>query len=160
MRVLYWQALFALTSLFTACATIGSSPVVINETAVPPVPTLDPQRVAQGEKLYAQYCASCHGANLEGQLDWKKPLADGSLPPPPHDDSGHTWHHPDSLLLDIMLKGGAAAYNDPAVNSRMPAFSDKLTPDELATVLDFIKSKWSQDSREFQWWMTATRDAP
>lgn len=160
MRVLHWQALFALTSLLTACATIGGNSVIINETAVPPVPTLDAQQVTLGETLYVQNCASCHGDNLEGQPEWKKPLADGSLPAPPHNDSGHTWHHPDSLLLDIILRGGAAVYNSPAINSKMPAFGDKLTPNEARAVLSYIKSYWGKDSLEFQWWMTTTRDAP
>jgi len=66
------------------------SQVVINGTAVPPVPTLDSDRVAQGKVLYEQTCASCHSANLEGMPDWKKTLPDGSLPPPPHDSTGHT----------------------------------------------------------------------
>jgi len=52
--------------------------VVINSTAVPPVPTPDPDRVARGAVLYAQHCAACHGANLEGAPDWKKRLLDGS----------------------------------------------------------------------------------
>lgn len=132
---------------------MAGSPVVINGTAVPPVPTLSTDRVAQGPTLYAQNCASCHGANLEGVPNWKKTLPDGSLPPPPHDSSGHTWHHPDALLLRIIADGG-----DPAFNSRMPAFKDKLTEDQMRLILDFIKSKWDKDKREFQWWMTATND--
>ena len=55
----------------------------------------DAAQVARGEALYAKHCASCHGANLEGQPDWKKRLANGRLPAPPHDMTGHTWHHPD-----------------------------------------------------------------
>lgn len=129
----------------------AGGPVVINDTAIPPVPTLNSDRVAQGAALYAQNCAGCHGANLEGAPDWKRSLADGSLPPPPHDSSGHTWHHPDSLLIDIIANGG-----DPAYNSKMPAFNDKLTEDEMAMILDFVKCKWGKDEREFQWWMTAT----
>lgn len=128
-----------------------SSPVVINDTAVPPVPTLAPDRVARGAMLYAQSCARCHRANLEGAPDWKKSLPDASLPPPPHDRSGHTWHHPDTLLLDIIANGG-----DPAFNSKMPAFKDKLSEEEMRAILAFIKSKWGKDEREFQWWMTAT----
>ncbi len=126
-------------------------PVVINETAVPPVPTLNPERVTQGATAYSQQCAACHGATLEGALDWKQSLPDGSFPPPPHDSSGHTWHHPDSLLLAIIADGG-----DPAFNSKMPAFRDKLTEQERRAVLEFIKSKWGKNEREFQWWMTAT----
>lgn len=126
-------------------------PVVINETAVPPIPTLNPEWVTQGAMFYAQECGTCHGANLEGALDWKKPLPDGSFAPPPHDSSGHTWHHPDSLLLAIIAEGG-----DPAYNSKMPAFRDKLTEPERRAVLEFIKSTWGKNEAEFQWWMTAT----
>lgn len=126
--------------------------MVINGTAAPPLPTLDPDRVAQGAVLYAQNCAQCHGANLEGAPDWKRSLPDGSFPPPPHDSSGHTWHHPDGLLLEIMAEGG-----DPAYNSHMPGFQDKLTSDELSAVLEFLKSRWGQEEREFQWWITKTQ---
>ena len=150
--------LFGLTlSVLIVGVACGASnaPVVINETAVPPVPILNAARVAQGGSLYAQHCAQCHGAKLEGAPNWKKPLADGSLPPPPHDDYGHTWHHPDSLLMSIVSNGG-----DPAYHSKMPAFKEKLTGNEITAVLEFIKSKWSKDQREYQWWMTATRDTP
>ena len=109
-------------------------PVVFMGTPVPPLPGLDSERVASGAQLYAQHCASCHGANLEGAPDWKTPLEDGAFPPPPHDSSGHTWHHPDSLLLDIIANGG-----DPASNSRMPAYKDQLSTDEMIAILDFIK---------------------
>jgi mono/diheme cytochrome c family protein len=154
-----WGLLLIL--LLTAVALVGrlaqvspsaaAVPVVINNTAVPPVPTLNPEWVTQGALIYAQQCAACHGANLEGAPDWKKPLPDGTFPPPPHDASGHTWHHPDSLLLTIIADGG-----DPAYNSKMPPFRDRLTELERRAVLEFIKSSWGRNEAEFQWWMTAT----
>ncbi|MEW6568627.1 MAG: cytochrome c [Chloroflexota bacterium] len=124
---------------------------MINNTAVPPLPTLDAARVARGGQHYTQNCASCHGASLEGAQDWREPLPDGSFPPPPHDSSGHTWHHPDDLLLRIMAEGG-----DPAYNSRMPAFGASLSPEEMSSILEFIKSSWGPEEREFQWWITGT----
>lgn len=127
----------------------GSQPVVINQTAVPPLPALDSEKVAQGKLLYAQSCANCHGANLEGAPNWKQSLPDGSLPPPPHDSSGHTWHHPDELLISITENGG-----DPAYNSKMPAFKEQLSRHEITAILEFIKSKWGREEREFQWWIT------
>ena len=39
----------------------------------------------QGRQVYADQCATCHGAHLEGQPDWKTPLPSGRLPAPPHD---------------------------------------------------------------------------
>jgi len=139
--------------LFWNIRVSDNAPVIMGGTAVPPVPTLDAEWLAEGKLLYAQHCASCHGPALQGAPDWKKPLADGSLPPPPHDNSGHTWHHQDSLLLSITANGG-----DPAHNSKMPAFKNSLTEAQMVAILEFIKSTWSREAREFQWWMTATRD--
>lgn len=131
-------------------AASASWSVVINQTAVPPLPTLNPESVARGEILYARYCAQCHGTNLEGAPNWKQPLPNGSLPPPPHDGSGHTWHHSDELLISIIENGG-----DPAYSSKMPAFKDQLNREEIVTILDFIKSRWGREEREYQWWITA-----
>jgi mono/diheme cytochrome c family protein len=134
----------------------GAGPVVINGTAAPPVPTLDTAQVERGAALYGQYCASCHGANLEGQPNWKERLPDGSLPAPPHDDSGHTWHHADALLRDIITRGGAAVYGSAESPSTMPALGDVLSEADTTAILAFLKSRWGQEQREYQWWMTAT----
>jgi mono/diheme cytochrome c family protein len=142
-------------ALFPRLGDSDNTPVIINNTSVPPVPTLPQARVAEGAALYAQYCARCHGADLEGAPDWKNSLPDGSLPPPPQDSSGHTWHHSDSLLLDIIANGG-----DPADNSKMPAFDDQITENEMTSILDFIKSKWGTEERDFQWWITVTQRNP
>lgn len=131
----------------------ANQPVVINQTAVPPLPTLVLENVTQGEILYARYCAKCHGANLEGAPNWKQRLPDGSLPPSPHDSSGHTWHHSDELLISIIENGG-----DPTYNSKMPPFKDQLNQEEIAAMLEFIKSKWGTEEREYQWWITARPD--
>jgi mono/diheme cytochrome c family protein len=127
--------------------------VVINETPVPPVPTLNPDVVAQGKTLYQQHCAVCHGVALEGAPNWRAPLADGSYPPPPHDRSGHTWHHADQLLLRITADGG-----NPNAKSKMPAFKDRLSEAQMIAILTYIKREWGREEREFQWWMTATND--
>ena len=139
--------------LFWNTTLSGNAPVVMGGTAVPPVPTLDADTVTEGKLLYAQQCDSCHGTALQGVPDWKKRLAGGPLPPPPHDSSGHTWHHEDSLLLSIIANGG-----DPKYNSKMPAFQATLTEAQRVAILEFIKSAWGREEREFQWWMTATRD--
>ena len=157
---LFIAAVLILTALAVILlwrAPAAGEPVVINDTAVPPLPTLNPDYVARGEQIYAQHCAACHGTNLEGAPDWKKLLPDGSYPAPPHDSSGHTWHHPDALLLAIIAKGGQSVVTDPAYKSQMPAFADKLSEEDMIVVLEFIKSKWEKDKREFQWWMTYTR---
>jgi len=65
----------------------------------------DARQVALGASVYRDHCASCHGANLEGQPDWKSRKPDGRFPAPPHDETGHTWHHPDETLFDLTKLG-------------------------------------------------------
>ena len=105
-------------------------------------------RLALGERVYAEQCASCHGENLEGQPDWQTPLASGRLPAPPHDASGHTWHHSDEALF-VITKGGMAAVV-PDYESDMPAFGEILSDAEITAILDFIKSTWPEDERGYQ----------
>jgi mono/diheme cytochrome c family protein len=99
--------------------------------------------LALGEKLYAQQCASCHGARLEGQPDWRKRLPNGRFPAPPHDESGHTWHHPDEVLFGITKHGLVPPYAPAGYESDMPAFGGKLSDPEIRAVLAYIESHWS-----------------
>ena len=101
------------------------------------------RRVALGERVYAQHCASCHGANLEGQPQLRRLLPNGRRPAPPHDETGHTWHHSDGVLFGI-TKNGLVPPNAPAgYASDMPAFAGRLSDDEIWAVLAFIKSRWT-----------------
>lgn len=106
--------------------------------------------VAQGRAIYAARCASCHGANLEGQANWQMRDARGRLPAPPHDAKGHTWHHPDEVLFRITKEGVANAANLPGYETDMPAFGGVLTDEEIVAVLSFIKSRWPQRNRRAQ----------
>lgn len=107
------------------------------------------QLVAQGRMVYGQYCASCHGANLEGQPNWKDELPEGGRPAPPHDASGHTWHHADALLFEIVEQGPAASPL-PGYVYRMPAFGETLSDEEIWAVLAYIKSTWPSDIQAAQ----------
>lgn len=148
-------AIGAALALFWLAPTKGQQ-VIINDTAVPPLPTLNPERADRGAAVYAQYCASCHGAKLEGQPNWKERLPNGALPAPPHIDAGHTWHHSDGVLLDIIYRGGQAVYGSADSPATMPAFSGTLSEADMAAILEFFKSRWGTEQREYQWWMTAT----
>jgi mono/diheme cytochrome c family protein len=99
-------------------------------------------KVALGAKVYAANCASCHGANLEGQPKWREKLPNGRMPAPPHDERGHTWHHPDDILFGITKYGLTPRYAPPGYESDMPAFADKLSDDEIWAVLSFLQSHW------------------
>lgn len=101
-----------------------------------------------GRSLYETNCASCHGAQLEGQPDWMSRLPNGRLPAPPHDETGHTWHHSDGQLFRIVKEGLAAIA--PGYETDMPAFADRMTDDEIRAVIDFIKSTWPDRERDYQ----------
>jgi S-disulfanyl-L-cysteine oxidoreductase SoxD len=117
--------------------------VYLSTEAIPSIRYADQQVVARGRNIYARDCASCHGTNLQGQPNWKVRLANGKLPAPPHDASGHTWHHSDKVLFDITRRGSAAYSNGYATD--MPAFGSRLSDEDIAAVLAFIKSTWSDD---------------
>mgnify|MGYP003142444002 CR=1 len=105
--------------------------------------------IEQGRQIYADQCAACHGPQLEGQPDWKLPLPSGRLPAPPHDASGHTWHHPDDILFRI-VKEGTAALVGGGYESDMPGFAEALSDAEIRAVLAYIKSTWPERERTYQ----------
>jgi mono/diheme cytochrome c family protein len=109
----------------------------------------DAEQLALGEEVYTDACASCHGAKLEGQPNWKVRQANGRLPAPPHDDTGHTWHHPDQLLFE-MTKQGVEAFGPEGYESDMPGFADTLSDDQIRAALAYIKSAWPANIRAKQ----------
>ena len=120
----------------------------------------DTALVALGAQVYEANCASCHGVKLEGQPNWRQPLETGGFPAPPHDETGHTWHHPDQLLFAITKFGGASVAGEGAV-SNMPAFEGILEDREILAALAYIKSHWPvkiQDDQEKLTYRQTLRD--
>lgn len=103
-------------------------------------------QLALGEQAYNANCAACHGVKAEGQPNWKVPNENGVYPAPPHNSEGHTWHHADDLLLEIIAEGGTAF----SPNSGMPGFTGVLTNQEMVAVLAYIKTFWGPEQMEFQ----------
>jgi mono/diheme cytochrome c family protein len=103
--------------------------------------------VALGKSVYTEHCASCHGENLQGQPNWQQRNADGRLPAPPHDQSGHTWHHASANLFQV-TKYGVQSVAGPDYKSDMPAYEGILSDDEIIAVLSYIKSTWPPAIRE------------
>ena len=119
----------------------------------------DGQQVATGKPVYDGRCASCHGARLEGHPSWQDKLPSGRMPAPPHDASGHTWHHPDTVLFGITKHGLVPGkYAPPKYESDMPGFGGTLSDEEIWAVLAYIKSSWPPDIRKAQYDMTRERD--
>jgi len=100
--------------------------------------------VAKGKQIYLKSCASCHGVDLKGQANWTQRNAEGKLPAPPHDPSGHTWHHGDRILFDL-TKIGPAKILGGNYKTDMPGFDGALDDNEIIAALSYIKSTWPQD---------------
>lgn len=109
----------------------------------------DLKLVEYGSQVYNAQCADCHGDKLQGQPNWRTRKPDGVLPAPPHDASGHTWHHSDRLLFDYTKKGGQALMPE-GVKSGMPGFGHILNDHDIWAVLAFIKSTWPEEIQERQ----------
>ena len=144
MRVYAW--------LVASAALLAIGVVLLVFPSRPGINPDDPAQVALGRAVYDDHCAMCHGANLEGQPNWKERKSNGRLPAPPHDVTGHTWHHPDQQLMLITKKGLSAVV--PGYESDMPAFESVLTDEQIAAVLAFIESHWPEEIRERQKAMT------
>lgn len=93
------------------------------------------EMLTKGADLYATYCQPCHG-DRQG-----KGTTSGTSP---HNEKGHTWHHPDMQLKDWTLNG------KPGFRQEMPAFKGMLTEKDVEAILAFIKSWWTPEQREIQ----------
>ncbi len=124
-------------------------------------PLADPdntQQVTRGKSVYAQHCAACHGVRLEGQRNWRERLPNGRYPAPPHDASGHTWHHPDAMLFGVTKHGLVPGkYAPSSYQSDMPAFGGQLSDGEIWSVLAYIKSSWPKDIQRAQLEVTSSQ---
>lgn len=105
--------------------------------------------VVAGRGLYEANCAQCHGFSLEGRPNWRERGPDGILPAPPHNETGHTWHHPDAVLFATVKRGGQA-FMPPGMLSGMPAYAEILSDREIEAVLAYIKSYWPREVRQRQ----------
>jgi mono/diheme cytochrome c family protein len=132
-----WAGLaFLLAAVLPACVRLPGLPP---GAAVPDV--------KRGEQLYTQYCLGCHGGPTGGSLmDY----------PPRHNPNGHTWHHPDCQLKEIIKDGGDGMtammrrMMAPPDVPRMPAFKEILTDQDIEAILAFIKTWWTEDQRRYQ----------
>lgn len=137
---------------FGAAIVAGTSFVTMGwGTSAPAIGLLSPsdaEVVALGQTVYAENCAACHGAKLEGQPNWRSPGPDGRLPAPPHDRTGHTWHHDSETLFRLTKYGTGALIGDPDYENNMPIYEGILTDEEIIAVLSYIKSTWPRHIRD------------
>ncbi len=109
----------------------------------------------RGQTIYygTANCASCHGGPTGGDMmDY----------PPRHNSNGHTWHHPDCALKQIIRDGGdemTAAMRDmmaPSGALKMPVFKDRLSDADIDAVLAYIKTMWFSYQQDAQAELTQT----
>jgi len=108
------------------------------------------QQVKRGKMIYMRFCSLCHGRNLEGQPMWHAPKEDGKMPAPPHDETGHTWHHADIVLFNITKFGLVPPHAPEGYQSDMPSWKETLSDEDIWAVLAFIKSRWPEENQAFQ----------
>ena len=135
----------ALTFLSLAFALAAAMPSIADD--IVELRPDDPVYVKLGQKIYRDQCASCHGLNLEGQVGWRDTKVDGMRLAPPHDKSGHTWHHPDELLYKL-TKYGFEAMIGSEYKVSMPIYDGLLKDEDIIAALSYIKSTWPDDVRQ------------
>ena len=147
-----WIAVLVFVALIATLGAIQFSSLagylLADEAGQARLQSSDPQMVELGNRIYQENCASCHGANLEGQPNWRRANADLTMPAPPHDQSGHTWHHNDETLFKLTKFGVSAFVKDQSYKSNMPAYEGVLEDREIIAVLSYIKSRWPKSMQQ------------
>ena len=104
--------------------------------------------IARGKIIYESYCVSCHQVNLSGAENWKGLDEDGHRKAPPLNGTGHTWHHDDATLHNIIKYGLAKIVKN--YEGKMIGFGDKINDKQIDSVLSYIKSHWEDEIYERQ----------
>ena len=126
-------------------AAVAARIAMAAERPAPPVQA----EVRAGRVIYLQSCASCHGARGQGAPHWRQPDAQGELPAPPHDPTGHTWKHSDAMLYRLIQDGWRDPFNR-TERLTMPAFKSILTDHQTIAVITYLKTLWTRTQRQFQ----------
>ena len=123
--------LFLLALSIAACngsnKTTNTTNANARQTEVKTAATPDPLAATRG--IYAKDCQNCHGAEGNGG---PVKLEDGTKLKVPSLREGHALRHPDSDFVKQITKGGDG----------MPAFADKLKPEEINDLIKFIRSEF------------------
>ena len=104
--------------------------------------------IARGKIVYESNCVSCHQVNLIGAENWKGLDGDGHRKAPPLNGTGHTWHHDDATLHNIIKYGLAKIVKN--YDGKMIGFGDKINNKQVDSVLSYIKSHWEDEIYERQ----------
>ena len=131
--------LFVLLLLALSAAGCTSTTKTTNNNTSKPAATATPDAFAASRATFMKNCKECHGEKGNGG---PVKLEDGTRLKVPSLREGHALRHPDSDFLKQITKGGDG----------MPAFKDKLRPEEIDDLIRFIR-------HEFQGGMTPPAEA-
>ena len=145
MKFVYFSA-FGAVSVLLVSVYFFSTPSGMGSQEIELEPN-NKNLIMVGYGVYLKNCASCHGIKLEGQKNWRSRDAAGYLPAPPHDETGHTWHHSDRYLFN-MTKYGIEKIIGKTYPNNMPAYERLLSDNEIIAVLSYIKSTWPKNIRK------------
>jgi mono/diheme cytochrome c family protein len=109
-----------------------------------PALTLAGEAQPEGEALYHNYCAGCHGHKAVGEdpgQPWGGWREDGSRIAPALNGTAHSWHHEPALLFNYVKSGSV----DP--ESPMPSFGNILKDDQIRAIILYYQSLWPEKIR-------------
>ncbi|MCW8891022.1 MAG: cytochrome c [Sedimenticola sp.] len=132
--------------LLAACSDDQARSPTASTTNAAAVATAEPvkswyrfEQVSAGARVYQENCAACHGKRGEGAENWRKAGPDGNYPAPPLNGTGHAWHHPLNILFHTIKNGS------PGGQGNMPAWGEKLSDEEIISVIAWFQSKWPRE---------------
>jgi mono/diheme cytochrome c family protein len=100
------------------------------------------QQVQKGARVFAVYCAACHGGRAQADENWRQRGPDGKFPPPPLNGTAHAWHHPLFELREIIRDG-----SDPQLGN-MPGWREVLSDEEIDATIAWFQSLWPHEVYE------------
>ncbi len=68
---------------------------------------------------------------------------------PPHDKTGHTWHHSDKYLF-LTTKYGIEKIIGQKNPNNIPVYQGILNDEQIISVLSYIKSSWPKKIKDYQ----------
>ena len=104
--------------------------------------------IAKGKIAYENNCVSCHQVNLVGAKNWKGLDEDGHRKAPPLNGTGHTWHHDDATLHNIIKYGLNKLVKN--YEGKMLGFEHKLRDKDIDSILSYMKSFWPTNKYQHQ----------
>ncbi len=122
----------ACTESNTNTANTGPKPSPAASPVASAAPT--PDAMAETREYYMDNCATCHQENGEGGM---VKIDDKRLKVPPF-SKGHALSHNDAEFAKQISDGGDG----------MPAYKDKLTPEQINNLVKFIRTNYQKGASQ------------